>query len=169
MIGRRRASNRRSRAASPSASDAADLLSRVVPRLEIPVRTHLRVTAKQVALPSSWYEAESVTFKFEGREFGWIAHKRFPHQAEDEPPPGPTLTTYVGDTQEDWRAAREAAQRLLSALAFHYDARIEARASSGGRLVRDMRTQWPIDGFDPGLSHRGLLPQVYANGIRLAR
>jgi hypothetical protein len=104
-----------------------------VPRLEVPVRTYLRFTTQTVALPSSWYTPESVTIEFDGRDFGWLALKRFEHQHPDEPPPGPTVTTIVPeDTYEEWGDAREALQRFLSAIAFHYDVRVESRATSGG-------------------------------------
>jgi Methylamine utilization protein MauJ len=102
-----------------------------VPRLEIPVRTYLRFTT--AALPSPGDEPESVTIEFEGREFGWLAHTRFEHGLPDDPDPGPTLTTLVpADTHDEWRTAHELAQRFLSALAFHFNTRVESKATSGG-------------------------------------
>ena len=110
-----------------------------MPRHEVPVRTSLRFSTRAVALPSSWYEPESVTIEFEGREFGWLALKRFAHQHPDESPPGPTVTTLIAeDIQEEWRDASEALQRFLSALAFEYDTRIESRPRSGGSGTRDL-------------------------------
>jgi hypothetical protein len=97
------------------------------------------------ALPvlPAWHEAESVIIEFEGREFGWVERKRFPHQDEHEPPPGPMVTTLVENgTEKDWDQAAEAAaeplQRLLSALAFHYNTRIESRRTKGGSGESDL-------------------------------
>lgn len=93
------------------------------------------------ALPvlPAFHEAESVIIEFEGREFGWIERKRFPHQDEHEPPPGPMVTTLVENgTEDDWDRAAEALQRLLSALAFHYNTRIESRRTKGGSGESDL-------------------------------
>jgi hypothetical protein len=76
---------------------------------------------------------ETVSITFEDREFGWLSFDRLAHQREDEPPPGPTLTTMVTeDTPEAWHDAGEAAQRFLSALTFQIDTRMESRTHSGG-------------------------------------
>jgi hypothetical protein len=75
-------------------------------------------------------EAASVCIEFNGREFGWL--KLEPTHGGDYTP-GPTVTTMVErDVEEEWNAAREVLQRFLSALAFEYDIRIEARPMSGG-------------------------------------
>jgi hypothetical protein len=114
-----------------------------VARLEIPVRTALRFMKGPLPVLPVWQEAESVVIEFEGREFGWVERKRFPHQDEHEPPPGPMVTTLVENgTEEDWDRAAEAAaeplQRLLSALAFHYNTRIESRRTKGGSGETDL-------------------------------
>ncbi len=71
--------------------------------------------------------------EFEGRHFGWLHRNRFPHQDEHEPPPGPTVTRILAeDMDEEWCDAAETLQRLLSALAFHYNTRVESRRTKGG-------------------------------------
>src|SRR5204863_7540685 len=74
---------------------------------------------------------------------GWVERKRFPHQDVHEPPPGPMVTTLVENgAEEDWDRAAEAAakplQRLLSALAFRYNTRIESRRTKGGSGESDL-------------------------------
>src|SRR5437667_5988773 len=90
--------------ASTFPAESPDLLCGV-PRLEIPVRTSLCFVNGPVPVLSAWHNPESVVIEFEGREFGWVARKRFPHQAEDEPPPGPMVTCLVSDTEDDWERA----------------------------------------------------------------
>jgi hypothetical protein len=106
-------------------------------RLEVPVRTSLRF-AKGPVLPimPATHEAESVVIKFDRREFGWLEFKPTPG---GDYIPTPTVTTFVeNDAEEEWNLAREVLQRFLSALAFEYDTRIEARPTSGGSGTPDL-------------------------------
>src|SRR5262249_16001205 len=70
------------------------------------------------------------------REFGWIV----PASTHDgDLVPGPTVTTMVeSDTEAGWNKAIEAVQRLLSALAFTYNTRIESRPTAGGSGATDL-------------------------------
>lgn len=108
-------------------------------RLEIPVRTDLRFTSGALPALPAWPEPESVVIGFEGREFGWVERKRFPHQAEHEPPPGPMVTCLVDpDDRAEWISAAETLHRLLSALAFHYNTRVESRRVMAGSGTHDL-------------------------------
>jgi hypothetical protein len=114
-----------------------------VARLEIPVRTALRFVKGPLPARPAWHEAESVIIEFEARQFGWVERKRFPHQDEHEPPPRPLVTTSVENgTEAEWDRAADAEaeplQRLLSALAFHYNTRIESRRTKGGSGESDL-------------------------------
>jgi hypothetical protein len=127
-----------------------------VPRLEIPVRTSLRFVNGAVPLLGPSPQAASVVIEFGDRTFGWLGHGRFPHQAEDEPPPGPTVTTILNDhTPDDWGRAAEALQRFLSALAFHYDTRIESRHTKGGSSESDLLH--PYGAIEPSDTYGGYL------------
>jgi len=97
------------------------------------VRTSLRFMNGEPPLLSAWHNPESVVIEFEGRKFGWLHRDRFPHQAVDEPPPGPTMTCLLAeDSKEEWDGAAEALQRLLTALAFRYKTRVESRSTKRG-------------------------------------
>lgn len=107
-----------------------------MPRFEVPVRTALRFEPGPPSVFYSLSKPASVVIEFEGREFGWLALKPA-HENDFEP--APTLTARVEqDTQEEWDAAREAAQRLLSAFAFEFDTRLVSNPSSGGSSERDL-------------------------------
>lgn len=93
----------------------------------------------QLPLLPAWHQAESVIIEFEGRKFGWVERNRFPHQAEHEPSPGPMVTCLVDHfDMEDRELAAESLQRLLSALAFHYNTRIESRNVYTGSGTNDL-------------------------------
>lgn len=123
-----------------------------MPRLEIPVRSSLRFVKGPVPLLTAWQEPESVVIEFEDRQFGWLHRNRFPHQSENEPPPGPTVTCVLTeDTDEEWNDAAETLQRLLSALAFHFSTRVESRRTKGGsgetKLLHPYGTVEPSDTY----------------------
>jgi len=100
-----------------------------VARVEVPVRTALRFVSGPLPVLGVWREPESVSIDFDGFTIGWV----MPVQLEGELPRGPTVTLVLeSDTPDAWDEGAETIQRFLSALAFHYDTRIESRPRSGG-------------------------------------
>lgn len=101
-------------------------------RVEVPVRTSLRFIDSPVTpILTGGVEAESVVIDFEGRELGWVMPR-----SHDEHEAGPTVTAHL-DSEAAWRddawnEVLETIQRFLSALAFHFDTRMESRPTSGG-------------------------------------
>jgi hypothetical protein len=82
---------------------------------------------------------ESVRIEFNGREFGWLVPASHP----GEPESGPTVTTLVDrDVEDAWLEASEATQRFISALAFHFDTRMETPPTSGGSGEIDLLHPW---------------------------